>query len=212
MLLVLALGGGAYLVFKGGGVAAIIHRPDNTIPTWDFTVVKTTAVPTSKTEPSKLVSSAGQVLTEATATMKTLYTEAFLDPANWRDGSYDEVWPTLEQAAATQAQADSAVLTLGATAGDTYDKVTPSSSKISFRVLFDEKDTPKTVVAIVKFTAVGTGKDGTRTVFVSSGQYFLRDMGDGWKVFSFNVNRADHPAKPKPGPSGSSASPTAVAS
>jgi len=208
----LALGGGAYLLFRGGGVAAIIDRQDNTIPTWDFTVAKTTAVPTSKTEPSKLASSSDQVLTEVTATVKTLYTEAFLDPSNWRDGSYDEVWPTLEEAAATKAQTDSAVLTLGATAGDTYDKVAPSKSKISFRVLFDDKDAPKTVVAIVKFTAVGTGKDGARTVFVSSGQYFLRDTGDGWKVFSYDVKRADHPAKPKPGPSGSGASPTAVAS
>ena len=209
----MVLGGGAYLIFKGGGVAAILPGgPDNTIPPWDFTVAKTAAVPTSKTEASKLAGSAGQVVSGAAATMKTLYTEAFLDPANWRGGSYDEVWPTFEQAASTQAQTDAAVLTLGSTAGDAYEKVQPSKSKISFRVLFDSKDAPKTVVAIVKFTAIGIGKDGARTAFVSSGQYFLRDTGDGWKVFSYSVKRADHPAKPKPGPSGNSPTPSAVAS
>lgn len=207
------LGGAAYLLFKGGGVSAILpgHR-DDSIPNFDFKLAKTSAVPTSKTEASALSGPAAQVATAVTAAMKSLYTEAFLDPANWRDGSYDEVWPLFEDAASQQAQTDGAALTLGANAGDAYDKVEPSKAKVSVRVLFDEKDTPTTAVAIVEFTAIGTGKDGTLTAFVSSGQYFLRDTGDGWKVFSYSLKRADHPAKPKPGPSGSSSSPTAVAS
>jgi hypothetical protein len=96
--------------------------------------------------------------------------------------------------------------------GDTLDKVDPSKAKISVRVLFDDKDAPKTAVAIVTFTAIGTGKDGSRTAFVSSGEYFLRDTGDSWKIFSYSARRADHPARVKPSPSGSSATPTAVAS
>ena len=64
--------------------------------------------------------------------------------------------------------------------------------------------------AFVKFKALASAKDGTTMAVVSTGQYFLRSVSDGWVVYAFSVNRDDHEVViPSPGPS---ASPTAAAS
>jgi hypothetical protein len=200
---VLVLGMLVLALFKGltgGGLGG----PDDTIPPFDFKVTKAIPFLVTDGESAQFAGRAEEVANEVGKTMKTLYTEAFLDPKNWRDGSYDEVWPAFDEGSRATAEQDGETLTLGASAGDTYDKVTRPQGWIKVKVLLNRDDQPSTAVAIVKFTALGTGKDGTYTQIVSKGQYFLRPGGDGWTVYAFQVRRGDHETVPKPGPSGTS--------
>jgi hypothetical protein len=194
-----------FVLFGGGGAGGIIGpREDDTIPAFDFKVGKTSAVSVSaeKTDKSSVPAAAKTAATDVTAALDTLYTEGFLDPANWRDGSYDEVWPVFAEDAAGAAQQDGSTLTVGANGGD-FEKIAEPKGRIAVKVLLNDRNGVATAVAIVRFSAVGTRTDGKLTVFRSSGQYFLRQADDGWQVYSFDVSRDDQLREPKPSPSGS---------
>lgn len=208
---VVVLGAVLFFVLRsGGGVAGILNSgPDNTIPPFDFKIGKATPISVAKADAKPLAGSAKNAASQVAKTMTTLYTEAFLDPVNWRGGTYDQVWSLFDGSSQAAAQKEGTTLTLGTTAGDIFEKVDQPRGRVSVKVLLDGKDQPATAVAIVKFTALGTNKDGTLTLIVSSGQYFLRPGSDGWRIYAFEVSRADHEKIPKPGPSGS---PSAVAS
>jgi hypothetical protein len=203
VVLIVVLGGG-----KSGGIIHTIigGGEDDTVPPFEFRVAKTSAVATAAdADKDALKSQATSVAGDVEPVLDALYTNAFLDPANWRHDDYESVVALFADDAASSAQQDLATLTLGANAGDTYDTVTPTRGSLEFKVLFDPDGNPDTVVATVKFTALGAGTDGTYTAIVSSGQYFLRNL-DGWKVTAYEVKRADHPThapSPSPGPSGS---------
>jgi hypothetical protein len=202
-----AIGVLGFLLFRGGGPAAIIGGgPDDTIPAFSFAQGKTSAVAVKDEKKKAVPESATTAASEVKTAMTTLYTEAFLDPANWRDGSYDEVWPVFFDNAIGPAQQDASTLTVGAGGGDTFTKIAEPKGRLNVKVLLNDKDQVATAVAIVRFSAVGTRSDGKLTVFHSSGQYFLRPGGDGWQVYSFDVKRADQVKEPKPSaaPSGSS--------
>jgi hypothetical protein len=217
ILIPLALVAGAVVLFfvlsgggDGGGGGIFGGGDDPQTPPFDFTVGKTVAVPTGeKTKPEDLAPAAQEASAAVVPVMDQLYTEAFLDPDNWQNGEYDEVWEVFESGALPTAQQSVETLTLGTTAGDTYETVEPTSGKVRFKVLFDADGNPVSVVAIVEFEALGARKDGTYTSVISQGQYFLRDTGDGWKVYSFSVKRADtEAAPPTPAPSGTASTTT----
>jgi len=153
-----ALGVVLFLLFRGGGGdGGLLGGSDNAIPAFDFRLTRAVPVLVTHHDPKKFDATARDVGTQVGDTMTDLYTEAFLDPANWRDGSYDEVWPLFEEGSQAAAQ-----------------------------------------------------QDGTTLALVSTGQYFLRSVSDGWLVYAFSVSRDDHEVViPSPGPS---ASPTAAAS
>jgi hypothetical protein len=200
-LALVVLGVLAFVLFGGGGGSGGIlgSGPDNTIPAFDFAQGRTTAV--SVTADKKQVpASAKTAASGITSTLDTLYTEAFLDPANWRDAAYDEVWPLFADSAGGAAQEDTSTLTVAG--GDAYTRIADARGRIQVKVLLNDEDQVATAVAIVRFTAVGTRKDGKLTVFRSSGQYFLQPGGDGWQVYSFSVNRDDTVREPKPSASG----------
>lgn len=205
-----ALGLVLFLVLRdGGGVPGVLGGgEDDTIPAFDFRVARTVPVSVAQSDAKQLAGAAEAVSVPVTDTMTLLYTEAFLDPANWRDGSYEEVWPLFDGGSQAAAQEDGDTLTLGTTAGDRFEKVDRPRGKITVKVLLDEADEPVTAVAIVTFQALATGKDGTDTMIVSIGQYFLRETPEGWLVYSFSVSRDDQANVPKPGPS---PTPTAAA-
>jgi hypothetical protein len=171
-----------------------------TVPQFDFRVTKTVPVATlPDVEKKTLKEAAKKAASEARKTVDALYTEAFLDPANWREGTYDNVWGMFRGEASAAAKKDAEALTLGAAAGDTYEVVEPATSKIQFRVLLDGKNQPNTVVAIVQFRAKAHASDGTTTIVVSSGQLILSKDG-GWKVLSYEISRDDQIKKPEPSP------------
>jgi hypothetical protein len=199
------IGGLGFLLFgRGDGAHPFGIGEDNHIPTFAFKEGRTSAVAVKAgNKDTGVPQSAKAAAGDVTTTMTELYKEAFLDPANWRDGSYDEVWPLFVDAAAQPAQQHLSALTVGTDGGDAYTTIDQPNGHLTVRVLLDDKNQPTTAVAIVDFTAVGTQKAGKLTMFHSVGQYFLRPEGDGWRVYSFDVRRNDQVEAPSPSASAS---------
>jgi hypothetical protein len=169
-------------------------------PEFDFTVGRAKAVATApEADTESLEAEAEAIGEEITPVLDDLYTNAFLDPANWREGDYEEVLAAFSEGAASTAQQSVEVLTLGATAGDLYERVTPEKGSLGFTVLFDPAGSRHTAVARVRFSALGERSDGTFTLIVSKGELFLRDI-DGWQITAFDVARQDREAQPPPSP------------
>lgn len=187
---------------EGGGIPFIGGGEDNTVPEFEFRVAHRTAVvaTSAETDVDALESVAERTGTEVAPIMDELYTAAFLDPSNWRDGEYEEVFAHFAGGAVAAAQESVETLTPGVGAGDVFETITPTRGSLSFRVLFDPEGNPDTVVVRVRFRALGERKDGTYLAIVSNGQFFLQDA-DGWKVTAFDVERGDKDAKPPPSPS-----------
>lgn len=204
------------LVLKGGGAGGILPigggdgGEDDTVPPFEFRLAKTSMVATvENADTDAMQTQAGTVVDEITPLLDDLYTNAFLDPTNWRDGDYEEIFTIFAADALASAREGVETLTLGATAGDVYERVTPRRGSLRFRVLFDPDGAPNTVVVEVSFTALGERQDGTYSAIVSTGELFLNDEG-GWKVTAFDVSRADHETKPpsSPTPSASASAST----
>ena len=198
------------VVFRGGGGAIPILSggPDNTVPRFGFQVTKALAVATDpNADQAALKPTAEQIGAEITPAIDELFTNAFLDPSNWRDGDYGEIFGAFAADAAVSAQQDVETLTLGASAGDVYDSVDPEKSTLSYRVLFDPDGNVDTVVAVFSFSATGARTDGTYVALASRGQLFLRDL-DGWKITAFKVTRKDHVTEPSPPAPSAQASPS----
>ena len=114
------------LVLSGGGAIPIVggDDQDDTLPAFDFTAKKAVAVATvADADVAALTASAEQVGAEITPTIDDLYTNAFLDPSNWREGDYEEVFAAFAPDAQPAAQENVETLTLGATAGDVFEDV-----------------------------------------------------------------------------------------
>jgi hypothetical protein len=202
--LILTLGGG------GDGVLGIVGGDDasDEVPAFDFRLGNTAVVPVvAGTDTDTLKAEARTVSEQVAAVVDDLYTNAFLDPTNWREGDYEEIVDLFADEARASAEQGVETLTLGASAGDVYASVAPERGGLTFSVLFDREGAPHTVVVEVRFTALGERQDGTYTAIVSDGTFFLRDL-DGWRVTAFDIERADREARaPAPAPS-STASPS----
>ena len=200
-IVLVAVGAGILLMLSGGDVP-IIGGDDEVTPPFDFIVKPATAVATvSDPDEAALSASAEQVAQEITPTIDDLFTNAYLDPSNWRDGDYEEVFATFAPDAVPTAEESVETLTLGDTAGDVFATVDPAKSKLSYQVLFDPDGAPETAVVTVIFRATGERKDGTYLAIVSEGEFFLRRL-DGWEITAFDVRRDDHETQP-PSPSAS---------
>jgi hypothetical protein len=198
---------GALLFLGGGKVVRNLIGQDVT-PEFDFKMGKTVAISTNeKFTPPDLQSKADDVAQEALPTIDALFSGAYLDPNNWKDGSYDSALDQFEDVARPTAERELATLTLGPDAGQTYASVSPGKSKVWFRVLFDGSGNPSEAVAQVRFHALGKQKDGTYMDVTAHGEFFLR--GDEWKIYAFTIGRSDHETTPPAGPSpGASSSPS----
>jgi hypothetical protein len=190
------------LLLQGGDVP-ILGGEDEPVPEFDFTVGRSVAVATAAdADVQALAPEAETVGGEVTPVLDDLYTNAFLDPSNWRDEDYEEVVSAFAPDAVAAAEQNLDVLTLGTTAGDEFESVDPRNGKVSFQVLFDGDGNPATAVAAVRFTALGERTNGTFVEIVSEGQFFLQDI-DGWKITAFDVTRSDEETEPPPSPSAS---------
>jgi hypothetical protein len=200
-LVLVGIGVAIFLIF-GGGDVPIIGGDDEVTPPFDFIVKGASAVATvSDADDAALAASAEDVAQEITPTIDDLFTNAYLDPSNWRDGDYEEVFATFAPDAVATAEQNVEILTLGANAGDVFATVDPGKSKLSYEVLFDPDGALETAVVSVIFRATGERKDGTYLAIVSEGEFFLRQL-DGWQITAFDVTRADHETQP-PSPSAS---------
>jgi len=200
--IVLVAVGVVILLMLSGGDVPIIGGDDEAAPPFDFIVEPATGVGTViDADEAALSASADEVAQEITPTIDDLFTDAYLDPSNWRHDDYEEVFETFAPDAVATAEQSMETLTLGATAGDVFDTVDPGKSKLSYEVLFDPEGAPETAVVTVIFRATAERKDGTYLAIVSEGEFFLRQL-DGWKITAFDVTRADHETQP-PSPSAS---------
>ena len=204
--------GVAIVLALRGGADSIIGGGDEPPPPFDFIVKPATAIPTAAdADEASLSASATEVAQEITPMIDDLYTNAYLDPSNWRHDDYEEVFTAFAPDAAATAEQSVETLTLGATAGDVFATVDPGKSKLSYQVLFDPDAAPETAVVSVIFRATAERKAGTYLAIVSEGEFFLRqiDGQEGWMITAFDVTRDDHETHP-PSPSAStSVSPSA---
>jgi hypothetical protein len=122
-----------------------------------------------------------------------LYTEGFLDPANWGPGRYGEAFHGFTRRARERAEARPALLTAGRQAGDRFEQILPRSGRIATRVLLDREGVPTLLVSTVRFAAIASGPDPV--TLRSSGQFFFERFGGSWKIVSFHVTRHDTPGE-----------------
>ena len=200
-IVLVAIGVAILLALRGGG-GPIIGGGDEPAPPFDFIVKPATAIPTAPdADEAALSASADEVAQEITPMIDDLYTNAYLDPSNWRHDDYEEVFTAFAPDAAATAEQSVETLTLGATAGDVFDTVEPGKSKLTYQVLFDPDGAPESAVVSVIFRATAERKNGTFLAIVSEGEFFLRQI-DEWTITAFDVTRDDHEKEP-PSPSAS---------
>ena len=180
---------------------SIIQTGPERTPAFAFAVGRTGALPTAairsrkpvRTDPLLRLRGASRLASKrAIASITRLYRSAFLDPANWRDGTYESLWRDFARAARAQARKDVRVLTVGAAAGEAYDAIVPRPSAISTTVLLDRKGKPVMVLVNARFRALGrriAGSSDTR--FDSTGRFFFQRVGGSWKIASYDVRRSD---------------------
>lgn len=185
-----------FLLLGGRGALPDLGFGSSTPPTPDFafTMAKVIAVPTrAGTKIATLKTTAKTSADEVKQAMNKLYIGAFLDPGNWQAGSYGDVWDLFDTGASTEAQQEVDTLTAGTGAGDTFDTILPVTGSLKTKVLFDQKDQPFSVVAIVNFQATGSDKAGGDLQINSEGQFVFQQVDGVWKVISFRVLRNDIP-------------------
>jgi hypothetical protein len=191
---VLAIATIAFFVFSGGGEAADggdTEAPSTETPKFSFEIEDTHAVSTVEVETKDLRGPAKQAAHEAADALHRLYAVGYLDPANWREGSYDAVLSSFDGAARDVAETELDSLTAGPEAGTRFDDIQPGRSKVSVTVLFDDDDAPAAVEANATFSAKATGTDAGRTNILSQGRYFLELTGARWTIAAFEVDRRE---------------------
>ena len=154
---------------------------------FSFTVREVKVVPTGKT--AGVNQQAHTAAKSIERTMDALYFTGYLDPSAWQSGNYDDAWKLFAQQAQAQARKDAPTLTLGSDAGSKYSTVGEGPNTAFVKVLMDPAGHPTTAVVKVRFTAKGTGKDGTTSLITSSGDYFLIPGSGGWKITGYDVKQ-----------------------
>lgn len=193
LFLVLSRGDGGLPIIGGDG-------DSNEVPPFDFQVRKVRAIATSEdADVEALGQQATALADELAPVLDDLFTAAYLDPENWREGDYEEVWATFSDGARSTAEENAETLTLGASAGDLYESVAPKKGVLDVEVLFDADGQPTSVVANFQFSAIGARTDETYTAVVSDGQFIFGEPGD-WTITAFNVTRDDRKARPPASP------------
>lgn len=193
----------AVLLLGGGDVLPDIIGPDRPeTPEFAFEPAKVTAIPTrADAKEGELDAKSSPVAAEVGDAMDAIYIAAFLDPGNWQEGAYDDVWELFEPGAGAEAQAQGDTLTAGIGAGDAFDEIQPTLGVLQMKVLFDQKDRAFSAVAIVRFGARGKSKDGPDVRIRSEGQFVFEQLDGVWKVVSFRILRRDELLEPSTSPS-----------
>jgi len=123
-----------------------------------------------------------------------LYTEGFLDPANWTQGRYVDAFRGFASGARKQAEARPGLLTAGARAGERYEEILPLSGRLDTRILLGRGGRPTLLLSVVRFSASAEGAEPV--TLRSNGQFFFERVRGAWKIVSFHITRTDVPRKP----------------
>jgi hypothetical protein len=188
-------------VLLGGadGLPIIGDSPRPPTPEFAFKMTKITPVATSsESKHDDLATKAQEAAAQVGEQMNALYVGAFIDPDNWLDGSYDALWDLFDEGASAEAQLQVDTLTAGTEAGEAFEQILPASGVLKTKVLFDLQDEAYSVVAVTRFEAVGSGKDGGDVRMTSKGQFVFQQVDGDWRVVSFKVLRDNEVQAPSP--------------
>ncbi len=199
--------GGALVLLLAVGVAVLLTRNDDApvravhpgadevtevaeIPAFEFTKVTREVI---RTFPGRLKRAQREASERAAVAARTilhdLYTEGFLDPANWEEAAYGDAFEGFASAAKKRAETRLGLLTAGARAGDRYEQILPVSGRIDTRILLDRSGRPTLVLSEVSFFAAASGPEPA--TLRSRGQFFFERVNGAWKIVSFHVTRTD---------------------
>jgi hypothetical protein len=197
---VVLIGGGValFLNLTGGGKAIIdkVTGGEEPVPEFAFSLKKVLVTTTAEGSDVEALRPAAEAAADEVApVLSTLFTEAYLDPNNWKDGAYDEAFELFAPESRSAAESAIDTLTAGANAGDLYENLSERKGSIRVGVLFDREGKANSISAHVRFYALGERKDGGWTSIVSHGVMFLKDTGDGWRVTAYNIKRNDREAE-----------------
>jgi hypothetical protein len=198
---------------------SIVQAGPERTPAFAFDVRQGGALPTAairirkpvRSDPLLRLRGASRVAsTKAIASITRFYRGAFLDPANWRSGTYESLWRDFARSTKGRARRDVGVLTAGAAARRAYLAIVPRRSSIDTTVLLDPMGKPAMILADARFRALGRVFGGaSNTLFDSAGRFFLQRVGGGWEIVSYDVRRSDEkvgePAPSSPSPSATGA-------
>jgi hypothetical protein len=201
---------------NGGGLGGIVpgigeDEPKTPAFAWDESkaAAVTTAVQADGADKAKGADEAAAPAAAAAAqVLDELYTQAFLVPQNWQEGTYEDAVAVFARQAQPRALKQIEVLTAGTAVGEVLDRIDPKVGTLKTTVLLDPDGRPYSVVGTVKFTARGKGET-TNVTFASNGQYFLEKIDGRWRIVAFTVTRDD---RKQPGGATASISPTEEAS
>jgi hypothetical protein len=193
-----------FFVTRSGGGGIFSGDSNAPPPDFAFTMKSVSSVPTEKGGNRSAESRAAHDTADGVKdTLDNLYSTAFVDPDTWGDaGEIDDLFTS---DAADQIEPHLDALTLGKDAGDTYDYVDPGTGTLAVKVLVTGKGDALRAFAKTIFVATATHTDGSLTKITATGSFFLVKDGDTWKIESFDVDRAEKPAK---APAASASSPS----
>lgn len=177
-------------VHPGGDEPTVGAVPE--IPAFGFTkatreVVRTVPGPLKQRQRA----ASNRAAIAARTILDHLYTEGFLDPANWKEAAYADAFEGFARGARERAEARLGLLTAGARAGERYEQILPVVGRIDTRILLDRSGRPTLVLSAVRFAAAATGPEPA--TLRSSGQFFFERVHGSWKIVSFHVTRTDEP-------------------
>jgi hypothetical protein len=180
---------GGFLLLGGDGSGPSDDGPQSP---FSFALGNVKALPITRTPPADLKDTARDAGVGIKATMDELYFRAFVDQSSW--GDYGAAFALFDGRAASSAQTDAEILTLGLAANDDVEALDTPGGTLRISVLTDKKDAPVTAIAEVEFQANAQRKDGTSTQIVSLGSFFLRQVEGAWRIFAYRVDRDDQAA------------------
>jgi hypothetical protein len=202
------LGAGAYLLTGGEDLIPNVLDPGPDTPSFAYDTMTVKARSSSDTHRDDLVATAEGVAPDIQVVMTGLVQGTFVDPDTW--GDYEGVFAdAMTEEAVAGAAKDVRALTLGATADQEYEFVTPERGELTVTVFMGPDDQPAQAAAASTFVGTAESVDGTLTTVTSKGTYLLRRTDDGWRIFSYDVQRKEEAVE---GSSPSVATPTAEAS
>ena len=204
-----ALAIGAFFIFgKSSGSTDGSNVTGSVSPSgFAFAAAKSTGISAAAGADQKKVNkTAAPVAVEVTSQLNTLFGEGFVNETNWKAGKYDTALTVFDAPALTAAQQQIEVLTAGASAGATYSAIVAGDNQLNIQVLVDKRNSAISAVAVFKFAALATAKDGSSVMLQSKGQFIFANVGGTWKIVSFNVTRDDAAASPTAAPTSGSPS------
>ena len=199
---------GILLVLFGGKnnpvTSLITGSSSPPVPTFAFKNVQTGFESTvARVDKKKQLKAAKAITPDVQKQVTALLQAGYVDPDTWGDAG--AIKDLFTGPAVDQVEGNIDTLTLGSSAGDTYESLNPNASRIKVVGLTDGNANATRAMAEFEFTGKATLKDGTfATVSVTGTLFFVPD-GNDWKIESFHVRREITPKKPK---ASTSASPT----